>query len=161
MGDVRKRLCGSGTGANTHRISLFSSKVDLDDFQLSIPSSAFSESINSTWVKGKCPTWNKNKPKCVKATFLIPLEMCCGQVSRLSSRDWIARPPPDNTFSSSSRKKPTLPWSSPSHWPLICILVTLTVSPTSRRRAVLSYALGTRACFTRAYAGNLRYKLKK
>ena len=35
-------------------------------------------------------------------------------------------------------KCPTFPRNSPSHCPLIDILVTVTMSPTSRRRAVLS-----------------------
>lgn len=50
-------------------------------------SSGFSESMNSTCVKGKCPT---------------------------------------------------RPFSSPSHWPLMLVLVTVMMSPTSNLRAVLS-----------------------
>ena len=52
----------------------------------------------------------------------------------------------------------TFPDSSPSHCPLIAIFVTFTISPTSSRNAVLSYAFGTLACLTLAYAGSLRWK---
>lgn len=34
------------------------------------------------------------------------------------------------------------------------VFVTFMMSPTSNFNAVLSYAFGTRACFTHAYAGN-------
>ena len=36
----------------------------------------------------------------------------------------------------------------------MAIFVTFTISPTSNRNAVLSYAFGTLACFTLAYAGS-------
>lgn len=54
-------------------------------------------------------------------------------------------------------KWPVLPFSSPSHWPFMLVLVTFMMSPTSSFSAVLSYAFGTRACLTCACAGNFRY----
>lgn len=117
MGDVCVCVCasdyvGQAPALNTHLHFLssfylnFCFSWNFDDFQLSIPSSAFSESINSTWVKGKCPTW-KPKTKTCKHNFFSSYyfyKFVADKRADCPAETWIARPPADKTSSEKYKK---------------------------------------------------------
>lgn len=117
MGDVCVCVCasdyvGQAPALNTHLHFLssfylnFCFSLNFDDFQLSIPSSAFSESINSTWVKGKCPTW-KPKTKTCKHNFFSSYyfyKFVADKRADCPAETWIARPPADKTSSEKYKK---------------------------------------------------------